>query len=219
MKKNTKASGKNGSSKAAVRLAPAASRNGSDTAGKKSASSNGQRLHPTRIDIPEKLRSQLCDILNETLATTLDLYTQTKQAHWNVKGVHFYQLHLLFDEMATELGEYTDLFAERITTLAGTAFGTVQMAAKASILPDYPRDLDEGMLHVAALADRYAQYAELLRENIDVTDHLGDKDTADIYTEVSRDIDKRLWFLEAHLQAASAARETGNPRVAAKPKR
>jgi starvation-inducible DNA-binding protein len=215
MKKNSKPSSKNGAAKSTVRLATAPARNGNESAKK----NNGQRLHPTRIDIPEKLRSQLCDILNETLATTFDLYSQTKQAHWNVKGVHFYQLHLLFDEMAGELDEYTDMFAERITTLAGTAFGTVQMAAKASILPDYPRDLDEGMLHVATLADRWAQYGEMLRENIDVCDHLGDKDTADLYTEVSRDIDKRLWFLEAHLQAESAARETGNPRVAAKPKR
>lgn len=173
-------------------------------------------MHPTRIDIPEKNRDQLCEILNDTLAETLDLKTQVKQAHWNVKGVHFYQLHLLFDEMATELEEYIDMFAERITTLGGTAYGTLHMAVKRSTLPDYPLDITEGMEHVEALADRYARYAESVRENIDVTDHIEDKDTADLYTQVSRDIDKRLWFLEAHLQAESAARET---RMAAKPKR
>lgn len=180
---------------------------------------NRQRLHPTRIDLPEKSREQICDILNESLAITLDLYTHAKQAHWNVKGVHFYQLHLLFDELAGELQEYVDLFAERITTLAGTAFGTVRMAAQTTILPEYPTDIDEGMEHVTALADRYAIYAEHLRENIDICDHLDDKDTADLYTEVSRGVDMRLWFLEAHLQAQSAAREIGNPRMAAKPKR
>lgn len=173
-------------------------------------------MHPTRMDISLKNREQVCEILNDTLAETLDLKTQVKQAHWNVKGVHFYQLHLLFDEMAGELEEYIDLFAERITTLGGTAFGTIHMAVKKSTLPDYPLDITEGMQHVEALADRYAQYAESVRENIDVTDHLEDKDSADIYTEVSRAIDKRLWFLEAHLQAESASRET---RMAAKPKR
>lgn len=179
----------------------------------------GQRLHPTRIDLPEKSREQLCDILNETLACALDLKTQAKQAHWNVKGVHFYQLHLLFDELSGELEEFSDLFAERITSLGGTAFGTIRMAARTSILPDFPTDLEEGMDFVTTLADRYALFGEHLRENIDITDHLGDKDTSDIYTEVSREIDKRLWFLEAHLQADSAARETRPARVAARPRR
>ena len=174
------------------------------------------RMHPTRIDLPEQNRDQVCEILNDALAETLDLKTQVKQAHWNVKGVHFYQLHLLFDEMASELEEFVDLVAERVTTLGGTAMGTVRMAADKTTLPDYPTDILEGMDHVVALADRYAQYGESVRENIDVTDHLQDKDTADIFTEISRQIDLRLWFLEAHLQAESATRET---RMAAKPKR
>lgn len=173
-------------------------------------------MHPTRIDLPEQNRDQVCEILNDALAETLDLKTQVKQAHWNVKGVHFYQLHLLFDEMASELEEFVDLVAERVTTLGGTAMGTVRMAADKTTLPDYPTDILEGMDHVVALADRYAQYGESVRENIDVTDHLQDKDTADIFTEISRQIDLRLWFLEAHLQAESATRET---RMAAKPKR
>jgi starvation-inducible DNA-binding protein len=173
-------------------------------------------MHRTRIDLPEKTRDQVCEILNDTLAETLDLKTQVKQAHWNVKGENFYQLHLLFDEMAGELEAFTDLFAERITTLAGTALGTVRMAAKKTTLPDYPTDILDGMEHVAALADRYAQFGESIRENIDVSDHLGDKDTADIFTEVSREIDMRLWFLEAHLQGRSAS---GANRMAAKPKR
>ncbi len=187
-------------------------------AAKNGNKSSHQRMHPTRSDIPEKLREQICDILNETLANSLDLQTQIKQAHWNVKGVHFYQLHLLFDEMATEMGDYTDLVAERITSLGGTAFGTVRMAAKSTNLPDFPTDLEEGMAFVAALADRFAQYGEMVRENIDVCDHLGDMDSADIFTEISRNVDKRLWFLEAHLQAQSAVKEIGNPRVAARPK-
>ena len=158
-----------------------------------------QKLYPSRIDLAEDLRAKVAGILNQTLAATLDLKTQTKQAHWNVKGMNFYQLHLLFDEMATELEEYTDMVAERITALAGTAMGTARIAAAESILPEYALGAVSGVEHVTALAERYALYAKHLREGIAATEELGDADTADLYTEISRTIDKRLWFLEAHI--------------------
>lgn len=162
---------------------------------------NKNGLHPTRIDMPAKLRAQIVDILNQSVAETFDLYSQVKQAHWNVKGQNFYQLHLLFDEIASELLEFVDELAERVTALAGTAMGTVRMAASASSLDEYPSDIQEGLDHIAALSDRLAAYARSVRENIDTTDELGDADTADLYTGISRAVDKRLWFLEAHLQA------------------
>jgi starvation-inducible DNA-binding protein len=157
------------------------------------------KQYPTRIDLAAEVRTKVIELLNQTLAASLDLKTQTKQAHWNVKGMDFYQLHELFDEMATELEEYVDMVAERVTALAGTPLGTARIAASESILPEYPLDAVSGVEHVTALADRYAAYAKHLREAIDTTDNLGDADTADLYTEISRTIDKRLWFLEAHL--------------------
>ncbi|NMG18257.1 DNA starvation/stationary phase protection protein Dps [Brasilonema bromeliae] len=168
------------------------------------------RLYPTRIDIPAEARKQIAGILNQTLAATSDLKSQAKQAHWNVKGTDFYQLHELFDEIAGELEEYIDMFAERITALGGYACGTVRMAAANSFVPEYPTDILMGMEHVTALAERFAPYAKQLREAIDKTTELGDADTADLYTEVSRTIDKRLWFLEAHLQAAVTQNGNGN---------
>lgn len=167
------------------------------------------RLYPTRIDIPAEARVQIVVILNQTLAATLDLKTQTKQAHWNVKGTDFYQLHQLFDELAGELEEYIDLVAERVTALGGYALGTVRSAASDSILPEYPFDILDGKDHVTALADRFAPYAKHIREAIAKTNDLGDADTADLYTEISRTIDKRLWFLEAHLQVAEIKAENG----------
>ena len=158
-----------------------------------------QKLYPTRIDLAEEVRIKVIDLLNQSLAATLDLKTQTKQAHWNVKGTDFYQLHELFDEMAGEIEEYVDMVAERVTALGGTALGTARIAASESILPEYPLDAVGGVEHITALADRYAAYAKHVREAIDTTDELGDADTADLYTEISRTIDKRLWFLEAHL--------------------
>ncbi|QLE58287.1 DNA starvation/stationary phase protection protein Dps [Nostoc sp. TCL26-01] len=167
------------------------------------------RLYPTRIDIPAEARVQIVGILNQTLAATLDLKTQAKQAHWNVKGTDFYQLHELFDELAGELEEFIDTVAERITALGGYAVGTVRTAAKASILPEFPFDILDGKEYVAALADRFAPYAKHIREAIAKTDDLGDADTADLYTEISRTIDKRLWFLEAHLQVSEIKGENG----------
>ncbi|ACK70927.1 Ferritin Dps family protein [Gloeothece citriformis PCC 7424] len=166
------------------------------TMGQKSKS---QKFYPTRIDLGADIRQKVVELLNQTLAATLDLKTQVKYAHWNVKGLNFYQLHELFDAMATELEGYVDMVAERATTLGGTALGTARIAAANSILPEYPLDAVEGVEHIVALAERYAAYAAHLRQGIDKTDDLGDADTADLYTEISRDIDKRLWFLEAHL--------------------
>jgi starvation-inducible DNA-binding protein len=157
------------------------------------------RFYPTRIDLPLDVRAQVGELLNQTLAATLDLKTQAKQAHWNVKGTDFLQLHELFDELSTELEDYIDLVAERITALGGTALGTARMAAATSILPEYPLDAVDGPEHLAALADRYAAYGKHLRNAIEQTAEWGDADTSDLYTEVSRTIDKRLWFLEAHL--------------------
>ncbi|MFE4107953.1 DNA starvation/stationary phase protection protein Dps [Almyronema epifaneia] len=162
-------------------------------------SKTSRRFYPTRIDLSADIRAQVVDVLNQTLAATLDLKTQTKQAHWNVKGMDFYQLHELFDEMAGELEGYVDMVAERATALGGTAMGTARMAASGSILPEYPVDAILGEEHVTALAERYAAYAKHVREAIDATDEMGDADTADLYTEISRTVDMRLWFLEAHL--------------------
>ncbi len=158
-----------------------------------------QKLYSTRIDIAEEVRIKVIELLNKTLAATLDLKTQTKQAHWNVKGIDFYQLHELFDEMAGELEEYVDMVAERVTALGGTALGTARVAASESILSEYPLDAVGGVEHITALADRYSDYGKHVGEAIDTTGDLGDADTSDMYTEISRTIDKRLWFLEAHL--------------------
>ena len=154
----------------------------------------------THLEIPAERRAALVVHLNQSLANTFDLLSQTKQAHWNVKGKDFYQLHLLFDEIAGELSEFVDKLAERATSLGGYAMGTARMAAENSELPEYPTDVVEGMAHVAALVERFGRYAAHTRASIGDCDDLGDPTSADLYTEISRTVDKRLWFLEAHLQ-------------------
>ena len=161
------------------------------------------RQFSTHIDIPVENREQLIALLNEHLADTFDLMSQTKQAHWNVKGKDFYQLHLLFDEIAGELAEFVDMLAERATSLGGYASGTVRMAAENSSLPEYPTEISDGTDHVKALVERFGHYAARVRTAIDSAIDLGDQSTADLYIEISRSVDKRLWFLEAHIQRAN----------------
>ena len=154
----------------------------------------------TKIDIPEKSREALIKLCNQQLADTTDLYTQTKHAHWNVKGMQFYQLHTLFDDLAKEILEYQDTIAERATALGGYATGTCRMAAGGSTLAEYPKEATDGREHLLALIDRFSTYAATTRKAIEQADALQDRDTSDIFTEVSRGIDKNLWFLESHLQ-------------------
>lgn len=155
---------------------------------------------PTHIDLPETDREPLIELLNKRLADTADLYSQVKQAHWNVKGPDFFQLHQLFDQLAGEVFPYIDLIAERATALGGVATGTVRMAAASSTLPEYPVEATEGQRHLKALIDRYAVFTANIRKAIDVADEHHDRSTADLFTEISRTADKQLWFLEAHVQ-------------------
>jgi len=157
------------------------------------------KTSPTRIDIKSKLRESMTALLNQQLADTLDLYTQVKQAHWNVKGPNFIALHELFDKLAEDLEGPVDDIAERVTALGGIARGTARIAAQESRLAEFPHDRCEGLKAVALLADRYADLGASTRAAIDAAGKEGDADTADLFTGVSRGLDKALWFLEAHL--------------------
>lgn len=158
-------------------------------------------LHITQNDLAEKVRLGVIELLNRQLADTLDLGLQTKQAHWNVKGPNFIALHELFDEVVDELAEYTDEIAERAVALGGTALGTVRVAAAQSRLPEYPLNISSGREHVTALSSALAKLGKSMRSAIESAAELGDADTTDLFTEVSRGVDKLLWKVEAHLQA------------------
>ncbi|MEX2174431.1 MAG: DNA starvation/stationary phase protection protein Dps [Pirellulaceae bacterium] len=157
-------------------------------------------MHPTRIDLPLATREKVCALLNQNLADTIDLSGQAKQAHWNVKGVNFIALHELFDKVHEVAEGAVDELAERITALGGTAEGTVQVVAKRSRLAPYPTNIVRWRDHVQKMSDALASVGKNVRAAIDESDKLGDKDTADLFTEISRDVDKQLWFVEAHIQ-------------------
>jgi starvation-inducible DNA-binding protein len=154
-------------------------------------------MFPTRIDLPE--RAKAVALLNAHLADAIDLHSQTKFAHWNVKGPHFIALHELFDKLADTVEGHIDEVAERVTALGGTASGTARQVASASRVPEFPVGVVHGLEVVAALADRFGGVAKTARAAIDAADELGDTGTADLLTGISRDLDQALYFLEAHL--------------------
>ena len=160
------------------------------------------RMYKTENDISQEHRAELNGLLNQRLADAVDLQTQMKQAHWNVKGPHFIGLHQLFDQIDEAVESYVDLIAERIVQLGGVAEGTARVAAGRSRLEEYPLDIADGQAHVEAVSKALSTFGHEARETIDQAEELGDADTADIFTEVSRGIDKWLWFVEAHSQAA-----------------
>jgi starvation-inducible DNA-binding protein len=167
---------------------------------KSAVPTNTANLHKTRIDIKAESRVELCKLINQQLVDTFDLYSQSKQAHWNVKGIHFLQTHELFDKIAQDIFPFVDTLAERITTLGGVANATSRMTAATSRLDEFPEGSGNSEKFLSALADRFAHVAKTTRAAIGKSDELGDPNTADIFTAVSNQLDESLWFIEAHLQ-------------------
>jgi starvation-inducible DNA-binding protein len=158
-------------------------------------------MYDTRNDLAAELRGRMVELLNGRLADAIDLGTQAKQAHWNVKGPNFIALHELFDQVAEHIEDHIDTLAERVTALGGTAHGTVAEVSRKTTLKPYPNDITEGVQHVDALSSAVADFGAKVRKAIDDSTRGADAGTADLFTGISREIDKDLWFLEAHLQA------------------
>ena len=158
------------------------------------------KTHPTANDLTANAKQAAIALLNARVAEAIDLALLTKQAHWNLKGPQFIAVHEMLDGFRTQLDGHIDTMAERVVQLGGTALGTTQAVARASSLPPYPTGIYAINDHLAALIERYAAVANATRRSIDEADEAGDADTADIFTAASRDLDKALWFLEAHVQ-------------------
>jgi len=153
----------------------------------------------THNTLSEDIREQSIVILNKHLAAAIDLHGQVKQAHWNVRGPSFIAIHELFDKVAEDVENYSDMIAERVGALGGTAQGTVQSAAKQSFLVPYPHGIADEKQHVFALAGSLAAFGQSAREAVGLTTEAGDVATADLFTEILRGIDQQLWFVQSHL--------------------
>jgi starvation-inducible DNA-binding protein len=160
-----------------------------------------EKMYKTKNDIPEEKRVVLIKLLNQRLADAIDLQTQMKQAHWNIKGPSFIALHELFDKINEDVEGYVDVLAERVVQLGGIAEGTARICASRSRLDEYPVEISDGPSHVDAVSTALADFGKEIRLSIFEADELDDADTTDIFTEISRGVDKWLWFVEAHAQA------------------
>jgi starvation-inducible DNA-binding protein len=166
-------------------------------------------MHPTHNTIPEQVRSEVVDLLNGRLADAGDLYFQAKTAHWNVKGPNFRSLHKIFDNVAEMASESADLIAERLVQLGGQAKGSVQNVVAESSLEEYNTELVDEHEHITAVASSLAHFGTLLREGIEKTEDLDDMGTSDMLIDIVREVDKLLWFVEAHLGVEMAQAHNG----------
>lgn len=171
-------------------------------------------MQATHNTLAADIRQASIATLNKLLATAIDLHAQVKQAHWNVRGTNFIAIHELFDKVADEAEEWSDLIAERINGLGGPAEGTIQVAVAGSELAPYPLDIADWPEHVAAIAQSLATFGDRLRSGIESTDKAGDPLTSDLLTEVGRGVDQQLWFVEAHTQPEPARGSHHRPKIA-----
>lgn len=167
------------------------------------ASSLNTKMYHNRVALSDDVKKKVAEVMQERLAEALDMYSQAKFAHWNVKGVNFYQLHLLFDSVADAIFPQIDQIAERMTQLGAVANGTVRQAANGSQIPEYDTSLTNGMDHVNALANALGCYCEALREASDKIDEIGDEPTSDFFKQLVVESEEQLYFLESHLEAGS----------------
>jgi starvation-inducible DNA-binding protein len=157
-------------------------------------------MYETSNDLSATTRRSMIEVLNEHLADAIDLQLQAKQAHWNIKGPNFVGLHQLFDQVAAEARENADDIAERAVALGGVARGTLQAVSGQSQLREYPLQVGDWRAHVRAVQDALATFGRGARKAIDDATAFNDADTADLFTEISRGVDKSLWMVEAHIQ-------------------
>ena len=155
-------------------------------------------MHPTKNPLDAAVRGKSIVLLGMGLVHALDLERQAKQAHWNVRGANFRALHQLFDEVAQQAEDDSDTLAERLVSLGGTADGRIDVIASRTTLPPYPIDAQSGAAHIEALARAIAAFAAVALDAIEQASSWGDADTADVFTEVSRGLDKTLWLVDAH---------------------
>lgn len=173
-------------------------------------------MYETSNDLSLATRQSIIEILNEHLSDAIDLQLQAKQAHWNIKGPNFVGLHELFDRVAAQAREYADEIAERAVALGGVARGTVQVVSRQSQLREYPLEVGDWRAHVRAMQDALATFGRGARKAVDDSGALNDADTADLFTEISRGVDKSLWMVEAHLQDTPADAKHADERSASR---
>jgi starvation-inducible DNA-binding protein len=158
-------------------------------------------MYKSPSHLSESARASVARSLNELLANGLDLHSQIKVAHWNIKGPGFAALHPLFETFAVGLAAHNDSVAERAVTLGAKAYGTARHVAAHSKITEYPQETTRDLEHVKLLAERIEQYLVQSRATRAVAEGQSDTDTVDLLTAVISEFEKHAWFLRASLDS------------------
>ena len=156
------------------------------------------RLLP--IALSHEARLQSCQLLNQVLANTMILYSLYKKHHWQMRGVTFYQLHLLLDKHAGEQLELIDTLAERVQMLGGVSIADPRDVAEVTTIERPPSGVEEVPAMLARLLAAHETIIIAVREAIEQTAQNGDGGTNDLLMgDVLRTHEQQVWFLAEHL--------------------
>ncbi|HVS17378.1 MAG TPA: DNA starvation/stationary phase protection protein Dps [Planctomycetota bacterium] len=158
-------------------------------------------LFPSASPLSIDARAKLLPTLNASLADGIDLYSQLKLAHWNVKGPHFASLHPLFETLADEARARNDELAERGVALGGISIGTSRQVAKASRLDEPEVEATSARRLIEMLLGALGKHAEGLRAARELSVEVHDADTEDLLTGQIKEVEKSAWFLSASLES------------------
>ncbi|MBI2893729.1 MAG: DNA starvation/stationary phase protection protein Dps [Deltaproteobacteria bacterium] len=158
-----------------------------------------RKTYPAAVKVSNDTKQKIVELINPSLARTIDLFLEAKHAHWNSKGKQFYSLHLLFDVVAKHLRKQADDLGERVASLGGVAQGTVQEVARTTDLQPYELGSASVDDHVSAIVENLAQHASALRKAIDRTEEIGDLATQEILLTHLCKVEQDTWLLESHL--------------------
>jgi starvation-inducible DNA-binding protein len=150
--------------------------------------------------LSDNTRKSVIELLNNSLADMINLSLAVKQAHWTLKGEGFIGVHEMLDDVALRVNESVDTIAERIQIIGGQAQGTLKAVNDNSKMKPYPSDISEISDHIKELTKRFSDVGKRIRDAIDEAGDAGDEDTADLFTGVSRQIDKDAWFIGANVK-------------------
>lgn len=153
------------------------------------------------IGISTDNRQAVANILNRILSDEFVLYTKTRKFHWNVKGIHFHDLHLFFESQYNQLAEIMDAVAERIRKLGHYSLGTLQQFLKETDLLEHVDDGSSAEVMVEALLEDHETIIKEIRQVLDaIEEKHKDAGTADFLTGIMEQHESMAWMLRSMLQ-------------------
>ena len=156
-------------------------------------------MKPT-IDITDKHLKEFSVLLNTLLADEYILYTKTRNAHWNIQGPNFIELHKFFESQYDALDIIIDDVAERVRALGHFALGSLKDFSAITRLSEHEQDFTDQKHIIQTLLNDHEALIRSLRKDILITaEEHRDLGTADFLTGLMEQHEKMSWMLRAYL--------------------